>query len=74
VAARLPPSVQVLNAALTSVRREGRLQVVDISLKGGADNVPGCSLDALGAAATQLVDDMEDQQVGWWGFRCSQCH
>eukprot|EP00775_Hariotina_reticulata_P001152 gene1152-1492_t len=57
------PLTQVLNSALTSVKREGRLQVVDISLKGGADNVPGCSLDALGAAATQLVDDMEDQQV-----------
>ena len=26
--------------------------------------MPGASLDALGAAAHQLVDDMEDQQVG----------
>lgn len=63
VAARLPPAVQVLNSALQHSSRAGRSAIVQIALAGGEGSVPAASLDALGAAAHQLVDDMEDQQV-----------
>jgi hypothetical protein len=56
--------VQVLNAALAQSRSSERGGVVQCSLAGGRGGVPGSSLDALGAAAHQLIDDMEDQQVG----------
>jgi hypothetical protein len=63
VSARLPPPVQVLNATLAHSRRGERDGVLRQALAGGAGDVPGTSLDALGAAAHQLIDDMEDQQV-----------
>lgn len=63
VSARLPPPVQVLNATLAHSRRGERDGVMQQALAGGAGDVPGTSLDALGAAAHQLIDDMEDQQV-----------
>lgn len=63
VAARLPPPVQVLNAALALSKRAERDGVVQQALGGGRGEVPGTTLDALGAAAHQLIDDMEDQQV-----------
>jgi hypothetical protein len=59
----MPPSVQVLNAALSHSSRAGRAMVVSTALNGGGDAVPACDLDSLGAAAAQLVEDMEDQQV-----------
>ncbi|WIA35987.1 hypothetical protein OEZ86_007350 [Tetradesmus obliquus] len=63
VSARMPPSVQVLSAALNFNSRAGRASVVSTALSGGAGALPFCDLDALGAAASQLVEDMEDQQV-----------
>jgi hypothetical protein len=59
----MPPSVQVLNAALNFSSRAGRASVVTTALGGGSGAVPACDLDSLGAAAAQLVEDMEDQQV-----------
>lgn len=55
--------MQVLNSALQHSGRAGRAAIVQIALSGGEGAVPGVSLDVLGAAAHQLVDDMEDQQV-----------
>lgn len=63
VSARLPAPVQVLNVALAHSRRAERDGVLQQALAGGRGDVPGTSLDALGAAAHQLIDDMEDQQV-----------
>eukprot|EP00879_Flechtneria_rotunda_P010520 GHRR01010997.1.p1 GENE.GHRR01010997.1~~GHRR01010997.1.p1 ORF type:complete len:525 (+),score=202.09 GHRR01010997.1:426-2000(+) len=63
VATRLPPSVQVLNATLQHNNREKRHAVLQLALSGGDGAVPAGSLETLGAAAHQLVDDMEDQQV-----------
>lgn len=59
----MPPSVQVLSAALNFNSRAGRASVVSTALSGGAGALPFCDPDALGAAASQLVEDMEDQQV-----------
>lgn len=63
VSARLPAPVQVLNAAAAYRRRAERGNVVQQSLSGGAGSIPGCGLDALGAAAHQIIDEIEDQQV-----------
>jgi hypothetical protein len=63
VSARLPPAVQVLNTAASHRWRADRGSVLQQALAGGAGDVPGTNLDALGAAAHQLIDDMEDQQV-----------
>ncbi|KAF8059359.1 PEP-related development arrested 1 [Scenedesmus sp. PABB004] len=63
VAARLPASVQVLNAALQHAGKQQREELVARALNGGGGALPGASLDELGGAAIQLVDDMEDQQV-----------
>ncbi|KAF6260175.1 hypothetical protein COO60DRAFT_1508976 [Scenedesmus sp. NREL 46B-D3] len=63
VSARMPPSVQVLNLALGHNNRAGRASVVSTALSGGGGAVPSCNLDSLGAAAAQLVEDMEDQEV-----------
>eukprot|EP00882_Tetradesmus_deserticola_P010841 GHRQ01011456.1.p1 GENE.GHRQ01011456.1~~GHRQ01011456.1.p1 ORF type:complete len:302 (+),score=31.61 GHRQ01011456.1:616-1521(+) len=59
----MPPSVQVLNSALSHNSRTGRASVVSAALDGGGGALPSCNLDSLGAAAAQLVEDMEDQQV-----------
>lgn len=53
----------MLNTALALSRRAERDRVVQQALSGGRGDVPGTTLDALGAAAHQLIDDMEDQQV-----------
>lgn len=37
--------------------------MIQLALCGGEGSIPAVGLDALGAAAHQLVDDMEDQQV-----------
>jgi hypothetical protein len=66
----MPPSVQVLNAALNYNSRAGRASVVSAALSGGAGALPACDLESLGAAAAQLVEDMEDQQVR---FKFSIC-
>jgi hypothetical protein len=63
VSARLPPPVQVLNTALSHSSRAQREAVVQQALGGGKGDIPGTTLDAVGAAAHQLIDDMEDQQV-----------
>lgn len=63
VGARLPPPVRVLNAALQHARRAGRRGIIATALAGGGGDVPAASLDELGAAVAQLVDDMEEQQV-----------
>jgi hypothetical protein len=63
VSARLPPAVQVLNTAASHRWRADRGSVLQQALAGGAGDVPGTNLDALGAATHQLIDDMEDQQV-----------
>jgi hypothetical protein len=47
--------------------------VVSTSLSGGGDVVPACDLDSLGAAAAQLVEDMEDQQVSCRAVELGSC-
>jgi hypothetical protein len=69
----MPPSVQVLNAALSHNSRAGRAMVVSTSLSGGGDAVPACDLDSLGAATAQLVEDMEDQQVSCRAVELGSC-
>jgi hypothetical protein len=74
VAARLPAPVQVLHAALQHGARIDRAATASCALGGGSGAVPGTSLSALGAAAHQLLDDMEDQQAREYNNACGWSH
>jgi hypothetical protein len=63
VGARLPATVQVLDAALRETEAGPRLAVVSRALGGGGGGPPGISFEALASTAGQLVDDMEDAEA-----------
>ncbi|GAX77155.1 hypothetical protein CEUSTIGMA_g4600.t1 [Chlamydomonas eustigma] len=61
VSLRLPPAARVLNRALQDMDKEKRVKVLRSSLTGGAGDLPGSDTDSLVTAASQFIDDMEDQ-------------
>lgn len=68
VTMRMPPSVRVLDAALQQEGMSARLKILRKALAGGEGDLPGVDMESLSATANQFVDDMEDQEVGGWGF------
>ncbi|KAG1672207.1 hypothetical protein FOA52_002908 [Chlamydomonas sp. UWO 241] len=63
VALRLPPAARVLNRTLQERDKDARVGVLRTALSGGRGDVPGADGGSLSTAATQFIDDMEEQDV-----------
>lgn len=63
VSLRLPTPARILDVALLKVDKDARVEILRHALNGGGDGLPGSTLDALAAATSQFIDDMEEKMV-----------